>query len=101
MESVIDNSYLHVLGEWHKLWQLKISYKVNNVLRASREILPIRDTLRSRGLEVPLSCIHCPNEFKNSWHLFIRCNYAQCCWQYVGLDAEVYRLTNDAGFFVE
>lgn len=73
----------------------------NFVWRAAREILSNRETLCSRGIEVLSSCIHCPNEFDNSWHLFIGCNYAQCCWQHAGLNAVVYLLMNDAGFFLE
>lgn len=48
---------------------------------------------------MPLRCIHCPNEFENSWHLFVSCNFAQSCWKHAGLDEVVNRLALDADLF--
>ncbi|XVF87253.1 hypothetical protein PTKIN_Ptkin18bG0104000 [Pterospermum kingtungense] len=81
VERMNDNSHLHVPREWKLLWNLKLPPKIKHFAwRAAREVLPNRDTLRRRGVEVPLSCISCSFPFENSWHLFIGCKFAQECW---------------------
>ena len=57
MERLSYDSHLHVLGDWHRLWQLKIPSKVKKFIwRFAKEILPNMDTLHSHGVDVPLSC---------------------------------------------
>ncbi|XVF73428.1 hypothetical protein PTKIN_Ptkin12aG0201100 [Pterospermum kingtungense] len=97
-----SNSHFHIPGDWHRLWQLNVPPKVKNfVWRAAREILPTRDRLRSRGVDVPMTCIFCSNALENSWNLFIDCTFAQSCWQHIGLADKVNGLTSTADSFME
>ncbi|XVF49704.1 hypothetical protein PTKIN_Ptkin04bG0034600 [Pterospermum kingtungense] len=58
MELLATDSHFHVPGEWQCLWQLQVQPKVKNfVWRTAREILLNRETLRSRGVDVPSTCI--------------------------------------------
>ena len=76
------DDYLHVPGNWLGLWQQNIPPKVKNFAwRVSREVLPNRDTLRSRGVMVPSACVFCDSAVENSWHLFLGCGFSTNCWQ--------------------
>lgn len=64
-----NNTRLHVLEEWNKLWQLRLPPKIKNFAwRVVREVLPNRITLRNRGIDVQTDCTFCPNLVENSWN---------------------------------
>ena len=61
----------------------------------------IRSTLRSLGVDVPLSCIFCNNAFENSWHLFLGCNFAENCWQQASLADTMNNMASNMDTYVQ
>ncbi|XVE70642.1 hypothetical protein DITRI_Ditri10aG0087600 [Diplodiscus trichospermus] len=83
-------------------YTLNIPSKIKNfVWRAAREVLPNRDTLRSQGVNIPIECVFCAHAIENSWHLFLRCGFAQSCWHAAGLDNIIDNLASSADSFIQ
>ncbi|XVF87263.1 hypothetical protein PTKIN_Ptkin18bG0105000 [Pterospermum kingtungense] len=53
--------------------------------RACRDVLPTSWKLRSKGVDVPSSCLFCDDMIDTCWHLFVSCSFASTCWRSVGL----------------
>ncbi|XP_062075810.1 uncharacterized protein LOC133779929 [Humulus lupulus] len=72
-----DNS-----GFWRLLWQLKVPPKVKNFLwLASRDCLPTRVLLRTKGVSVDPRCPFCNMASESATHLFVTCSFSQVCWR--------------------
>nr|GMD06259.1 uncharacterized protein LOC109186235 [Ipomoea batatas] len=66
-----------VFTNWEKLWKLKVPPKVCNFLwRCLRNILPVRDNLRARGV----GCCLCSSPSETTYHLFYQCPLASHLW---------------------
>ncbi|XVE65706.1 hypothetical protein DITRI_Ditri08aG0021300 [Diplodiscus trichospermus] len=91
-----------VTGDWWDLWNLKVPPKIKAFLwRLGINVLPNRDNLRSKGVQVPLECVFCNGELENSWHSFINCSYAQQCWNLSGLSQRVNSVADDSEGMIE
>lgn len=81
----VDGGVVQSRG-WSKLWQLKIPHKIKVFLwRLCRNMLPVRNKLRGRGVPVTIGCPMCVGEVEHLCHMFFDCKFAQECWKIVGL----------------
>jgi hypothetical protein len=68
-------------GSWNLIWRAKIPPKMKNLLwRISRNILPTRLKLNSRGVQCPTSCVVCNTEDEDIMHVFFMCQKSVQCW---------------------
>lgn len=66
---------------WSKVWRLNIPHKMRVFLwRFCRNVLPVRNLLRYRGVQAPVACSMCVGDIEHMNHLFLDCNYAKECW---------------------
>ncbi|XP_021593063.1 uncharacterized protein LOC110600514 [Manihot esculenta] len=70
---------------WKKVWALDVPPKVQDFIwRLFRGVLPTRDNLTRRGVDVPLGCLFCDaNESID--HLFFSCPMVGEVWRLVGV----------------
>ncbi|CAN1850401.1 hypothetical protein LINPERHAP1_LOCUS39858 [Linum perenne] len=100
MDTMTNQSRLHVRGDWMKLWDLPTPPRVKVMLwRASRDVLPTREALRRRGMNVESTCGICNTLWESPGHLFISCSYALNCWRALGLLNDVERIRLQADSF--
>lgn len=79
-DKVAPKPHLRVVGDWNALWSLKVAPRVKAcVWRACRDVLPTRTRLQTKGVPCPTTCLYCPNELENSFHLFFTCAHAEHC----------------------
>ncbi|CAN0856556.1 hypothetical protein LINGRAHAP2_LOCUS6524, partial [Linum grandiflorum] len=63
---------------WAKLWSSPIQPKLNNFIwKVFHNILPLREALARRSVDVTLNCPVCGQEVETIHHLFQRCVVAQ------------------------
>lgn len=75
---------------WKKLWQLPLPHKVKIFLwRFCKNIIPVQNLLRHRGVNVPILCPLCMQDVEHKLHVFFDCIFAACCWQLVGLQLQM------------
>ncbi|CAN1216845.1 Putative ribonuclease H protein At1g65750 [Linum perenne] len=78
---------LQVEGEWSKLWKIDVPPKMRHFLwRSVRDVLPTRNKLWRRRIEVHDSCGMCSRESESLEHLFLDCEVARGCWRVAGLE---------------
>ncbi|CAN1332707.1 Putative ribonuclease H protein At1g65750 [Linum perenne] len=76
----------HVTGPWERLWKLQAPAKTKIMAwRLSRNIVPTRETLRYRHIDVPGGCGLCNHPTESVQHLFLECPFALECWNKAGL----------------
>lgn len=64
-------------GFWKQLWQLKIPSKVRHfVWRCCRDILPSKDALRNRGVQIGSNCLFCGRN-ETTVHALVACSHPQ------------------------
>ncbi|CAN1263695.1 Putative ribonuclease H protein At1g65750, partial [Linum perenne] len=86
-ERIIEGEEMGRHDEWRRLWQMEVPPKIRHLLwRASREVLPTRNALRNKGMNMVDRCGLCDAEGETVTHLFLRCEVARRCWQLVGGD---------------
>ncbi|CAN1292582.1 hypothetical protein LINPERPRIM_LOCUS21643 [Linum perenne] len=79
------NGFLHVEGEWRKLWRLELPPRMKHHLwRAARGVLPTRGALNARGVVMEDRCGLCNAEGEDVTHLFLTCEVAKRCWGVAG-----------------
>ena len=67
---------------WKKLWKLQVPNKVRHFAwRACRGVLPIKENLSRRGIQLDVSCDDCMEDIELVGHLFWSCNRAKEVWQ--------------------
>lgn len=72
-------------GFWRKLWNLKIPLKVKHFLwRASSDVLPTKEQLRAKRVEVCALCPVCNLALENTLHILVSCEFANSCWNIAG-----------------
>lgn len=75
-----DNS-----GFWHKIWNLKIPVMIKHFMcRASYDILPRKDELILKKIEVNSLCQVRNLSQEIAFHLLIECVFTQSCWDKAG-----------------
>ncbi|XP_019176856.1 PREDICTED: uncharacterized protein LOC109172161 [Ipomoea nil] len=66
---------------WKTLWALPIPPKVKNLLwRCARNILPVRDNLRSKNVWIGGGCPMCGYTIESQIHIFCQCAFAELAW---------------------
>ena len=78
MESLVNNEEYRILGDWMRMWKMRIPQKCKVFLwRVLRGVLPTCMRQQDRG--VPCSDIfpHCETNYENDWHMFIGCEAAK------------------------
>lgn len=75
---------------WSKLWRLNVPHKVKTFLwRFCRNNVPVRNRLKSRGVDLPIICPMCDSDVEHLLHVFFDCPFASSCWQYVGVSLDM------------
>ncbi|XP_074348373.1 uncharacterized protein LOC141687107 [Apium graveolens] len=71
---------------WNSIWKLQVPYKVRTFIwRFCNNSIPVRNNLRSRGIDIPIICPMCSNDVEHLLHIFFDCPYAKDCWQKANL----------------
>lgn len=71
---------------WRRIWRLSIPNKVKILVwRFCRNIIPVRNRLRGKGIQVPVTCPMCNRDIEHLLHLFFDCPFADSCWQSVNI----------------
>ncbi|GLT27463.1 hypothetical protein SLA2020_024590 [Shorea laevis] len=71
-----------LLPVWNAIWFLNVPPKIKHVLwRLIWEILPSRDILLSRGIDVELGCGACSTAEESYFHLFFDCEWSKRVWK--------------------
>lgn len=55
------------------------------VWRLCRNNIPVRNRLRGKGINIPITCPLCNQDIEHLLHLFFDCQFADSCWQSVDL----------------
>lgn len=72
-------------GFWRKLWNLKIPLKIKHFLwRASSDVLPTKEQLRAKRVEVCALCPVCNLTLESTFHILVGCEFASSCWNIAG-----------------
>ncbi|CAN1316702.1 hypothetical protein LINPERPRIM_LOCUS30157 [Linum perenne] len=71
------------------------------VWRAVRGVLPTKETLQRRGIEVEWNCGVSNGNPETPWHLLLDCEVARDCWQEAGVSREVVKLKEEIESFNE
>lgn len=75
---------------WTTLWNLKIPEKVKiHWWRIIRGIIPVREILRKRGMDIESACPLCDRHPESINHLFLECARTQDIWRSCNLTAIV------------
>ncbi|KAL8135927.1 hypothetical protein AgCh_010516 [Apium graveolens] len=66
---------------WKRLWKLPIPHKMRYFLwRVYRNNIPVRNLLRSRGVQTTILYPMCNVDIEHVRHLFLECQYVKTCW---------------------
>ncbi|CAN1147432.1 Putative ribonuclease H protein At1g65750 [Linum perenne] len=85
-DRVVPSTHLHRDGEWRKLWSYCVPPKMKHMLwRAIRGVLPTKEGLQHKGIDIDWRCGICDGNPETPWNLFLDCDFARDCWQETGL----------------
>ena len=97
MGRVVQNS-----KGWSKIWSLKIPHRMRIFIwRFCRNNISVRYLIRGKGITVPISCPMCIRDVEHLLHLFFDCNFAQECWQFMGLSFDMREVENASDWLLE
>lgn len=75
---------------WNKMWKLRVSPKVKNMLwRAASSCLPTKTLMRSKHVQVDSSCPLCQQQRESISHCLVQCSFARSCWARVDADTNM------------
>ncbi|KAJ9554109.1 hypothetical protein OSB04_018154 [Centaurea solstitialis] len=101
-EKIAPLSHLFISGDWKRIWKANIPNKVKFFIwRAIREVIPTRNALQSRGIQVPPLCPLCNRNVENNWHALVDCPQVRSIWNETGLSSEIDARTLEANSFSE
>jgi len=92
----VKSCYKSICGElseedtkdWSNIWQCKIPPKVKTFLwQACNSCLPTKDKLRQRHVNCDEKCCLCSNGCESILHLFVECDYARACGNFLQFHA--------------
>lgn len=84
------NSRCAQLEGWSRIWRLSIPHKVKIFIwRFCRDNVPVRIRLKNKGVSLPIMCPMCNVDVEHMLHLFFDCQFANSCWQSVGLNYDM------------
>lgn len=85
---------------WNRIWGMKIPNSLKNFLwRACHDILPTRDNLKRRGIDLVPSCIFCSSEGEIVMHILWSCPSALDVWGDCG--KKIRKCSNTGNSFLE
>jgi hypothetical protein len=91
VENIAENSHLHRVGSWDRIWRLKVPPKVKNLLwRICRGCLPTRARLLDKGVNCTSLCGLCDESYEDTIHVLFDCPRARNVWQQNLLWSNVY-----------
>lgn len=71
---------------WSKLWKFEIPHKIRVfVWRFFRNTISVGNKLKAKGIQLTLMCLMCNRDVEHMLHVFFDCQYANQCWDHVGL----------------
>ncbi|KAJ8763443.1 hypothetical protein K2173_002326 [Erythroxylum novogranatense] len=80
---------------WKRIWSLDVPPKVRDFLwRCCRDVLPTKDNLQLRGVNVDLHYLFC-HEHESMQHVFLDCPIAKELWRLAGLAWKLWLARND------
>lgn len=75
---------------WKVLWKLKIPSKLKfHWWRIIKGIIPVRDILSRRGIEIDSTCPLCTKQTETIRHLFLDCSFTQGVWRACNLQTSM------------
>lgn len=81
MEVALPVPLQHHQNNWKAIWEMQIPNKIEVFLwRLSSGCLPTRHRLQSRGVPCTRICSFYQNNFENSLHYFVGCQYVKKYW---------------------
>ncbi|CAN0881095.1 hypothetical protein LINGRAHAP2_LOCUS14032 [Linum grandiflorum] len=92
---MIDRSSFHNEGEWNTLWRLEVPPKIKQFgWRLGHDVIPTRDRLRRRGVNITGTCGLCDGHYETAWHLFMDCQVTRDGWQKLNLEQNITAIQN-------
>lgn len=86
METLIDNTTFRVSGSLNSIRDLNLFQKMKIFLwRISRESLPARQRLSTKGVQCPITCASCGNCPETYHHAFVGCCNVEPVWEKASL----------------
>ncbi|XP_074323028.1 uncharacterized protein LOC141659976 [Apium graveolens] len=78
---------------WNKLWNLRVPHKVRTFLwRFCTNTIPVRNLLRSKGVNTTIMCPLCNVDVEHLLHVFFDCRFASECWSKAGIVYDMQRV---------
>lgn len=75
-----DVSEVNVVKGWKRIWSLEIPHKSQIFLwRFCKNNIPVRNLLRGKGINCPISCPMCNRDIEHILHLFFDCEFDKEC----------------------
>lgn len=72
---------VNVAKGWKRIWKLEIPHKSRIFLwRFCKNNIPVRNLLRGKGINSPITCPMCNRDVEHILHLFFDCEFAKECW---------------------
>jgi len=85
---------------WKKIWGMKVHNTLKNFIwRACHNILPTRDNLHRRGMDLDTSCIFCKPKLETIFHGLWMCPSAYDVWG--SYEGKIQKCTTSSNSFVE
>ncbi|CAN1135539.1 Putative ribonuclease H protein At1g65750 [Linum perenne] len=99
-EGIIQSTIENVEGDLRGLWRSRVPAKIKHMAwRASRGVLPTRERLQRRGIDIDWSCGICNGNPETPWHLFLECDFTWECWLAAGCERIVEQHRNESESF--
>lgn len=87
---------------WSKLWKANVPHKTKLFLwRFCRNNLPVRYSLRRRGVCIPITCPMCNTDVEHVVHVFFDCEFANTCWEHAGLKFDMNTVESAADWLLQ
>ncbi|XP_074343130.1 uncharacterized protein LOC141680956 [Apium graveolens] len=87
---------------WAKLWSIKAPPKTLNVVwRALSKCLPTLVQLQIKRVQIEALCPVCHVDSKTILHILVTCEFAQHCWDILGIDIQRFKLTDFIDWLTE
>jgi hypothetical protein len=97
VDELIDTSHLKRPGYWSGIWRLKVPPKVKNLVwRICRGCFPTRARLRDKGVNCPLNCVVCDDNYEDTEHILFNCPLSTAVWRAAGLWDRVQSAVNNS-----
>lgn len=87
---------------WSSLWKLGVPHKVKIILwRMCRNIIPVRNLLRSQGVQNSIICPMCERDVEHLLHIFMDCPFEKEWWNIMGLNFDISTIEEAPGWLLD